>query len=138
MLATIKHKEMRHSNIFAAILILSVCVLFTSCKKDDVSCSNEKDFCQLVDKQDFDATEPIIDDYLAGLKKNKPDENLEKIVDWLECMSCVTNVKIVCNSCIKTLPAQSELRVDFDSNGQKITMTMDITMGEPLKFRSYH
>ena len=45
---------------------------------------------------------------------------------------------VLCNSCIYTLPPQSELSVDFISNGQPITMMLDILMDDPLKFRAYH
>jgi hypothetical protein len=129
---------MKHKPILITAIIILTSLTLWSCKKDKLTCSDESEFCSLIDKQDFDATGPIIDDYLAGLKKNTPNENLEKLADWLECKSCVDNADVICNSCIYTLPAQSELRVDFNSSGQKITKTLDILMSDPLEYRGYH
>ncbi|PCI59011.1 MAG: hypothetical protein COB34_04215 [Methylophilaceae bacterium] len=50
----------------------------------------------------------------------------------------IEKAKILCNSCIETSPAQSELSIDFTSNGQAINKTLDILMDEPLKFHRYH
>ena len=109
-----------------------------SCKKLNIGCSENKTFCTLIDDQEFDATGTLIDNFLANRRKNKPDKNLDKLKDWLECKSCVDKVEIICNSSIYTLPPQSELSVDFISNGQTETMIMDILMSETLKFRAYH
>jgi hypothetical protein len=130
--------KMTHKTILTAAIIFLTCLTLWTCNKEKVSCSDDQTFCSLVDNQDFDATGTIIDNYLAGLEKNKKDENLEKLRDWLECKSCVDKAEIICNSCIYTLPPQSELRVDFNSNGKTVTMTLDILMDEPLKFRAYH
>ena len=124
--------------IILTATILLTCLTLWTCKKDKVSCSDDNTFCSLVDDQNFEATSQIIDDFLATLKKGTQDDKLEKLKDWLECKSCVNKAEILCNSCIKTLPAQSELNVDFISNGQSITMTLDILMDDPLEFRSYH
>lgn len=129
---------MNHKTILITAIIILISFTLWSCKKDKLTCSHESEFCSLVDNQDFDATGAIIDDYLARLKKNKPDENLEKLADWLECMSCVDKAKILCNSCIETLPPQSELSIEFNSSGQKIDKTLDIIMSDPLEYRGYH
>lgn len=124
--------------ILATATIIITSLTLWTCKKDKVSCSSEQEFCSLIDKQEFDETGAIIDNYLMGLKKNKLDKNLEKLVDWLQCMSCVDKAKILCNSCIKTFPLQSELSVEFNSSGQKIDKILDILMSDPLAFRKYH
>ena len=118
--------------------ILLTCLTLWTCKKDKFVCSDDETFCALVDNQNFDATGPLTDDFLVTLKKDNQDENLKKLKDWLECKSCVDKVKILCYSCIKTYPLQSELSVDFISNGQTVKMTLDILMDSPLKFRAYH
>ncbi|PCH66437.1 MAG: hypothetical protein COC01_07965 [Bacteroidetes bacterium] len=110
----------------------------TACKKDKIICTDEESFCAFVDDQNFDATGTLINDFLTGLKKNENDENLEKLRNWFECKSCVKKAEIICNSCIETLPEQSELSIDFISNGQDINKTLDISMDEPLKFHRYH
>lgn len=124
------------------LLIFSLAILFSfsldSCKKDKMDCTSDESFCSLVDDEDFDAVGTKIDDYLSGLDKNKPDENLNKLVDWLECMECVNNAEIICNSCIETYPPQSEIQVDFISNGTLRAKTIDIVMDETLSFGGYH
>jgi hypothetical protein len=129
---------MSHKTILIKVLIILTSLTFWTSKKDKIICSHEYEFCSFVSKQDFDATGPLIDDFLAGLKNNKTDENLENLLIWLECKDCVISAKIFCNSCIQTFPPQSEIQVVFNNNGQQVTMIMDIIMDEPLKFREYH
>jgi len=129
---------MTRKTILTAVIISLTCLTHWACNKEKVSCSDDQTFCSLVDNQDFDATGSIIDNYLAGLERNKKDENLERLRDWLECKSCIDKAEIICNSCIKTNPPQSELIVDFILNGQTVTMLLNIWMDESLKFCAYH
>lgn len=124
---------MRIKAILTAAAILVLCFSFWTCEKD-----NGEEFCTLVNEQNFEATGPLINDFLATLKKGNEDYKLEKLRKWLERKNCVGEVKILCNSCIETLPPQSELSVEFISNGTTTTLTMDILMGDPLTFRTYH
>ncbi|MBX2967576.1 MAG: hypothetical protein KF845_15650 [Cyclobacteriaceae bacterium] len=110
---------------------------FTACEKEDVACTDEKAFCNLVNKQEFNATGQVIDNFLESLQKND-DLALEKLKEWLECKSCVKTAEILCNSCIETLPLQSEILVKFNANGQVVEKTMDISMSDKLKFEGYH
>lgn len=129
---------MTSKTILTAVIIFLTCITLWTCNKEKAPCSDDQPFCSLVDNQDFDSTGSIINNYLAGLKKNKKDENLVKLRNWLECKSCVDRAQIICNSCIKTNPPTSELSVDFNSNGQKVTVIIDILMDEPLKYYAYH
>jgi hypothetical protein len=129
---------MTRKTILTAVIIFLTGITLWTCNKETAPCSDDQAFCSLVDNQLFDSTGSIINNYLAGLKKNKKDENLVKLRNWLECKSCITRAQIICNSCIKTNPPMSELSVDFFSNGQKVTMILDILMDEPLKYVAYH
>jgi len=129
---------MNKGAIFTIGIITTAFLLFGSCAKDSISTRDEKAFCLHVQENDYDQTGPIINDFLDGLKKDKPDDILEKLANWLESISCVDQVSILCNTCIYTGPPQSELQVDFMINGQIVPMIMDIKMGEPLKFVRYH
>ena len=130
--------------VFITAIILLACLTLWTCKKDNViETGNESDpddetFCELVEDQNFHSTGSLIDDFLVTLPKGNSDNNLIKLKDWLESKSCVSKAEILCNSCIFTLPPQSELSVDFISNGQPITMTLDVLMDDPLEFRAYH
>jgi hypothetical protein len=123
--------------IFNAILLLTT--ILTSCKKDNVKCTGDTEFCASVNKEEYNNTGAIIDKYLSGQKESLSDnEKLEQLRDWLKCKSCVSNAEILCNSCIYTNPAQSELIVLFIVNGQQVEKVLDVIMSKPLKFRTFH
>ena len=123
--------------IFKTILMFAI--VLTGCKKEAVECSNDKEFCAFIIAKEYNKTSAAIDKYLASLNKDLSGiEKLELFRDWLACKSCVTNAEILCNSCIDTNPPQSELRVSFLIQGQEIEKTLDITMGEPLRFGNFH
>lgn len=121
--------------ITASALLLPALI---SCEKDRDADPGDALFCRYVNNQDFDSTGPLINAFLTDLERNRPDENLETLRSWLEAKSCVDKATILCNSCIYTLPPQSEISIDFISQRQKITLTMDVTMSDPLVFRAYH
>jgi len=118
--------------------VLLISMTLFSCKKDKDTNTDDDKFCEFVNSQDFEATGPLIDNFLATLSHDNQDNNLKELKDWMETKSCVDSTTIICNSCIKTNPPQSELHVIYISNGQKIGMTMDLLMSDPLKFRTYH
>lgn len=129
---------MKHKSILLAFSILLACLALYSCKKDKNVNSDDEKFCEYVSSQNFDATRPLIDNFLATLDNNNRYANLVKLKNWMETKSCVDSTTIICNSCIETNPPQSELMVSFISNGQKTSLIMDIIMSDPLKFRTYH
>lgn len=129
---------MKHHSILVTFSILLTCLSLLSCKKDKTGTADDDKFCEYVSSQNFEATGPFIDTFLATLDNNNQDDNLGKLKGWMEAKSCVDSTTVLCNSCIDTNPAQSELRVTFNSNGQKISLIMDIVMSDPLKFRTYH
>ncbi|MBE0637892.1 MAG: hypothetical protein IH598_05180 [Bacteroidales bacterium] len=129
---------MNYKSILVTLVILLSCLSISSCKKDKDVTSDDEKFCECVASQNYEATGPLIDNFLSTLDNNNQDDNLKKLKDWMDAKSCVDSTSIVCNSCIDTNPPQSEVRVTFISNGQKESMVMDIIMSDPLKFRTYH
>lgn len=123
--------------LFTTMLILTI--IISSCKKEVVKCSNDKEFCDFIDKEQYNETGSLINEYFRGQKKNLSEsEKLEKTRAWLTCKSCVSRAEILCNSCIKTNPPQSEIKVWFTVNGQEVVKVLDIIMDKPLKFRTFH
>jgi hypothetical protein len=119
--------------------IIFLAITISSCKKEDIKCSNDKEFCDFIDKEQYNETGSIIDTYLNGQKKNlNESEKLEQLRTWLNCKSCVTKTELLCNSCIYTNPPQSEIKVWFTVNGQEVVKVLDIIMDEPLRFRTFH
>ena len=138
---------MPYKIILPSILMLLACLTLWTCKKYIIVCPQNETFCTLIDEQDYEATLPFIDNFLASmiyanyasaLKKDNQDRGLLKLKNWLECKSCVDRARILCNSCIETGIAQSELKIDFISNGQIVTLILDIYMENPLRTRKYH
>ena len=125
------------TGLLSVIMILTSLILW-SCEEDNEMNSAQAEFCMLIDNQGYDATGSLIDDYLAGLERNNSEVNLERLVDWLESISCVNNAEIICNSCLYSLPPQSRIQVGFNSNGRKITKILNISMSDPLDYRGYH
>jgi hypothetical protein len=126
------------NRLMIAAIVIIVVLATQSCKHEVVINEDDAQFCALVNEHNFEATGPIIDRYLATLPSGYADENLQKLNEWFNAKACIENSVILCNSCIETLPPQSELRISFLSNGQTITLTIDILMGEPLTFRAFH
>ena len=109
-----------------------------SCKKEKETSQSDENFCNAVNSQNFDSTGTLISNYLATLGNGSQSEKLTNLTDWLKAKSCVANALLLCNSCIETLPPQSEINVIYIVNGQEVSMTMDILMSDPLRFRTYH
>jgi len=109
------------------------------CSGNEGSCANDEEFCALINAENFDGTGPVIDDYLEGLRSKLSDEEkLDRLVDWLECKSCVKRADIICNSCIYTNPPQSELKIVFVINEVQVERILDIQMRDPLLFSGFH
>lgn len=125
---------------FSLIAILfSTIITFSNCNKDDVKCSLDHDFCASIDIEKYNESGTAINKFLRTQKNSLSDEKkLEQLKDWLACKSCVIDAKILCVSCIRTNPPQSEIKVAFNINGQKKEMILDILMDTELKFRNFH
>ena len=123
------------TNWLTLILFILVSGLLTNCNKEKPICSNETDFCALINAEDYIETGVLIDNYLRGLNSQISDEQkLEQLKNWLECKNCVSNVEITCISCIETEPPKSLLKVLFMIDGQQIEKTLYVLMGNPLRF----
>jgi hypothetical protein len=121
------------------IALLAVTLLMANCNKDTNACPEEETFCAYINAQSFDSTGTIINRFLEKLSQNAGDEEkMELLRNWLACFKCVDNVEILCVSCIKTNPPQSELKVDFIIENQTIELIIDILMDETLKFVRFH
>ena len=123
--------------VYSTLILLGFAL--AGCERENLGCSDDKEFCSFVEKEEYGSTLPIIDEYLAGQKKGlSDDEKLEQLIDWLECKSCISSVGVRCNSCILTNPSQSELMVAFMVNGTEREMCLDVIMDKPLRTRTYH
>lgn len=131
---------MEHKKTLTLLKFFFTCLMFWACKEEDNSFvfSYNEPFCDLAAEQKIDSTERLVGQFLATLENKNQSEDLEKLRMWLDAKPCVTQAKILCNSCIKTLPPMSELSISFLIKGIKTEITMDISMGDKLEFRAYH
>jgi hypothetical protein len=130
---------MNAKKVFLPAFFVATLFFLSSCKKENDPCSDGETFCSFIKNSEFDGTSSIINNFLINTDKDLPDaQKLEDLKEWFKCKSCVSSVEILCNSCIYTLPAQSELRIHFIVNGQKKELTADISMSNPLRFLRYH
>lgn len=121
-----------------SVILLTVFVL-SGCEKTSLKCTDDQEFCAVVSAGEYDRTGPIINKYLSGQDKQMSGKDkLAALADWLNCKSCISQVEILCNSCIYTNPPQSELRILFSTAGQNTEKILDILMSEPLKFAGFH
>ncbi len=121
------------------LVCLSVTILL-SCKGEEVLVAcDDPEFCNFITAEAFDKAAPVINQYLASQKSSlSSDQKLDDLKSWLECKTCVSSAELICNSCIYTLPAQSEISVRFSVNGKDTVRIMDIEMSNPLKFVIFH
>lgn len=113
----------------------------TGCEKDNKKedCSGDAAFCAFIDRAAYNDAGLVIDEHLNGQKEDLSNtEKLKQLQDWLTCKSCISHVEMVCNSCIDTNPAQSELKVTCIVNGQQVEKILDVIMDKPLRIRTFH
>jgi hypothetical protein len=134
----IYNRVMAKTRLFITTILFWV-IAISSCKKDDIKCTDDKEFCDFIDKEEYNNIGSLIDKYLVG---QRPDinegEKLEQLLVWLNCKSCVSRSELLCNSCIYTNPPQSEIKVWFTVNGKEVIKVLDVTMDEPLRFSNFH
>jgi hypothetical protein len=127
---------MKRINVLTLTVVLSGLVFF-SCSED--KSINDNQFCSFVNSGDINKTGTAIDAFLSDLSEHSSSEQkLQKLTQWLKSYSCITDATILCNSCIYTYPAISEIAVSFIENNKTETVILAIRMSEPLKVAGYH
>lgn len=133
--ANFKNKMKTMARHFSILLFMSI--LFTACKKEEVKCSDNTEFCAFISAEEYDKTGVLIDKYLSGLQRNLSDEEqLNKLKDWLVCKNCVDKVEIT-DDLVLTNPPKRALITSFIINGQRTEKSLFILMSEPLRFGHY-
>jgi len=65
-------------------------------------------------------------------------QKLQAFVDWLKTHDCIVDAQIQCVSCVETLPEKSEVYITFKRDGQAVTRSLCISMGEILRLEDVH
>jgi len=124
------------SILFTFLILALICM--SSCTPDGSSCNDEEAFCEFVNQDDMESTRSIIDDFLKKLPKDREQENLEVLRYWFTCMECVKDARIFCNSCMESLPPQSQLEVDVLVDGESKLVRVNVWMGDPMEAGGIH
>ncbi|HQN57977.1 MAG TPA: hypothetical protein PLR24_12115 [Saprospiraceae bacterium] len=121
------------------IVIILLGALAGGCNKERVLCADDGEFCRSITNHREEKSLSIINGYLNKQNKNLDDGvKLCLLKDWLECKSCIEGAEILCNSCIYTLPAQSELSLRLNTSGPDSVVVLDIIMSNPLQAVRFH
>lgn len=123
------------------ILLLSIAAVLLGCGENEIECPNKNPvaFCESIADADHKARTTLINSYLKSLPKElSPEEQLERFRDWLTCASCVTRAEILCTSCTKTNPPESEVGIWFTTGEQDGELTVDILMTNPIQLIRYN
>lgn len=121
------------------VLILTLIVLFASCKKesDGYNCERLKDG---ITTNNVDIVKTQVNNAISQLQSNDHTAgNLSSLVTILS-QGCGVTAEFLCFSCIYTYPPQSEIKVSFNSAGNTLSKVIDITHSSSISmvFRSMH
>lgn len=117
-------------------LVLLLLIGFIGCNKDNQLIDSDK-LCPHLNIENINKIIPIINDYLVSLLSSnssaEDEQNIQALTKWLKSSSCIIDARIICVSCIFTLPTQSEVSFTFKEGEATYEVTLDIIMTEPLK-----
>lgn len=128
------------SHLLASMLLVSIiaCSPDDDPSAEDIVCVDQAEFCAYVDSSQIDSTGDLITNVLDKLYSESETDILIRLKDYLDCKDCIQSSEIICNSCIDTAPAISELKIEFIISGNIITQILDISMSHPPTFAGYH
>ena len=98
------------------------------------------DLCLKVTNNDFKGMKEVINRYLKNgvfSVNQSPETQLYDLVEWLNKQNCIS-AELLCNSCIETYPAQSEIRIILHTGGERRIVTLDILMSKRIEARGFH
>ena len=98
------------------------------------------DLCLKVTNDDFKGMKEVINRYLKNgvfSVNQSPETQLYDLVEWLNKQNCIS-AELLCNSCIETYPAQSEIRIILHTGGERRIVTLDILMSKHIEARGFH
>lgn len=123
----------------------AVCGLFSGCKEEKepdepfiVPTEDEK-FELAVRNGLFDDLTPFVNSYLATLGAETDEAAmLDSLAEWLQKKPLVDTVTAVCHACVKTVPEQSAMIVDFIVDDVLSSYLLDVVMETPLRVNGWH
>jgi hypothetical protein len=116
------------------IYFLAICFsFFISCKKSTFSTLEKNKICDAINANNLTAAEVELNTVISKINTSQSDQlQMEEVKKILSTIDCLSNVEIICVSCIYTLPAQSEIKMNVMINGQSQEIIADVVMKNPL------
>lgn len=100
--------------------------LVSSCRKD-TDCQEAQELKLAMKQNDVNAAGVAITKAIASLpSKTYNQQNIQALVADINS-KCSMSASMLCFSCIKTLPEQTEIRVTFIDGNATVTKTFDIS-----------
>lgn len=115
-----------------AFYALGTILLFSACEKDEIPVFTGS-LCNNLTTENPISAKSSIDNFLQSLPGKNSDKDLESLAQWLLRQECVKQIDILCNSCIFSLPPQSELRLTIGEPNQVFELHLAILMSEPME-----
>lgn len=123
--------------IINTLVFFMVIIFFmTTCDKDgpveDIPVIPEDTtFCGYIHAEKFDSTYRFLNQILSKIPFD--EDSMKKFEKRLIEENCVVEVEWICNSCLFSLPAQSEVLVRIKTNQGFIRVVNRVVMMEPMK-----
>lgn len=112
---------------------------FFSCEKEETPHLSDTEFCSSLLEGDYDQLTPVLNHFFENQNQNDSEEQkMKRLANWLREKSCISNVEVLCVSCIQTNPLLSEIQVHISTGGKTVTKKLDIIMEFPLKLGAIH
>ncbi len=125
--------QLQNIFVFAGIIAL----LMTTCRKNiqyDLILPDileDTTFCGYIQAEKFDSTYRFLNQILSKIPFD--EDSMKKFEKRLIEENCVVEVEWICNSCLFSLPAQSEVLVRIKTNQGFIRVVIRVVMMEPMK-----
>ena len=132
------------------LITLVLLVGVGGCKKDELVCSYDKEFCQPLAENNLNGVDLIVQEFLNTLhyeRKRKGDnsivpgyndermrDNFQLFLDWLRCKSCITEVQ---GGYTESLPPAAQVWISVDSASTQITKVMYLRLGVPFHYQGF-
>ena len=123
--------------IINTLVFFMVIIFFmTTCDKDGPVedppvMPQDTTFCGYIDAERFDSTYRFLNQILSKIPFD--EDSMKKFEKRLIEENCVVEVEWICNSCLFSLPAQSEVLVRIKTNQGFIRVVIRVVMMEPMK-----
>jgi hypothetical protein len=123
--------------IINTLVFFMVIIFFmTTCDKDapvedPPVMPQDTTFCGYIHAEKFDSTYRFLNQILSKIPFD--EDSMKKFEKRLIEENCVVEVEWICNSCLFSLPAQSEVLVRIKTNQGFIRVVIRVVMMEPMK-----